>query len=155
MQSNLVRWKAAAVAAVMVLAAACGNAGAGSGHTSPPASPAATSPPRASADMCKDAAALRTSLENIVSFQAGKDPVARLRADLADAGTKLAALSTASHDRWGPQIAALETSLKKLRSEAINPSLTARPAGIERALRDVGPKARSLFTALNNQCPQL
>lgn len=155
MQSNLTPWKAAAVAAVTALAAACGNAAAGGGHTSPAASPTATSPPQASSRMCQDAAALRTSLENIVSFQPGKDPIARLKADLGDAHTKLAALRTASHDRWAPQIAALDTSLKKLRSEAANPGLIARPAGIERALRDVGPKARSFFSAAKTQCPQL
>lgn len=152
MQGNHATWKTAAVAAVTVLAAACGSTAARGGSASTPASPGATGTRQVSAEMCQDAAALRTSLENIVSFRAGKEPVARLRADLADASTKLAALRGNPQGIWRPQIAALETSLKVLHSEAANPAVTARPAGIQRALTGVGPKARTFITSAKAQC---
>lgn len=137
--------------AMVVLAAACGSTPASGGHTSP----AATGSPRADASLCQDAAALRASLENILSYQAAKEPIARLRADLGDANTKLTALRVTPHGTWSPELTALETALKKLKNEAVNPVLRARPAGIERALADVGPKARSFFAAVKSQCPQL
>lgn len=152
-QSNLARWKAAMAVAVMVLAAACGSTSGHGGSTSPPASAATTGSPQADSTACRDAVALRASLENILSYQAGKDSIASLRADLGDANNKVATLRAAPHDTWSPQLTALETALKKLRTEAVNPDLLARPAGITRALVDVRPKAQAFITASKTQCP--
>lgn len=105
--------------------------------------------------MCSDAAALRASLERIVSFQPGKDALAGLRADLADAGTRLTALRANPNDPWSPQLTALDTTLKKLRTEAANPAVNARPAGIARVLEDVRPKVRTFIAAAKAQCPEL
>jgi hypothetical protein len=98
---------------------------------------------------------LRTSLENILSYNAATASIASLRADLGDANTKLTALKADPHGTWSPELTALETALKKLKSAATNPVLQARAAGIVRALADVGPKARTFFAAVKSQCPQL
>lgn len=157
MQSNLARWKTAlAVAvtvAVTVLAAACGSSPGSGGSTSPPGSAATTGPSQADSAMCRDATALRASLENILSYQPGTDSIASLRADLGDASTKVATLRAGSHDTLSPQLTALETALKKLRTEATNPDLLARPAGVTRALVDVRPKAQAFIAAAKTQCP--
>lgn len=155
MQSNLATWKAAVVIAATVLAAACGSGSGNGGTASHPPPAAGTGSARADSATCQDAAALRASLQNIQGYLAGKDSIASLRADLADANTKLAALKAKGDSAWGPQLAALETALKKLRTEATNPAVLARPAGVIQALADVRPKAQSFINAVKTQCAQL
>lgn len=153
MQSNLARWKAAMAVSVTVLAAACGSTPGSGGGTSPPGSAATTGTSQADSSMCRDATALRASLENILSYQPGKDSIASLRADLGDVSTKIARLRAGPHDTWSPQLTALQTALKKLRTESANPDVLARPAGVTRALLDVRPKAQAFITASKTQCP--
>lgn len=155
MPGNLATWKAAMVIAATALVAACGHASGNGGSGSRPTSAAASSPARADSAMCQDAAALRTSLENILGYQAGKDTIAGLRADLGDANAKLAALRATRHGPWSPQLTALETALKKLQKEAANPAVLHRPAGITRVLADVRPKAQTFIAAAKAQCPEL
>lgn len=52
-------------------------------------------------------------------------------------------------------LAALAATLRKLRAEATNRVVTARPAGIARALGDVRPKARTFIAAGKTRCPGL
>jgi hypothetical protein len=153
MRRNLV-WKTAMAVAVTALAAACGGGTGNAGHTSPPASPAVTGTAGADSVTCQLAGALRTSLDNIVSFKPGSS-IAGLRADLGDAQNRLARLKASPDDPWSPQLTALETSLKKLRTEATNPVLTARTAGVTKALADARPKAQSFITAAKAHCPQM
>jgi hypothetical protein len=155
MPSSPARWKTVTVAAVMVLAAGCGSAAANGAGTPRPTSPAASGSPQPHSAVCSDAAALRTSLERIVSFQPGKDALVGLRADLAGANRSLAALRASPDDPLSPQLAALDTALKKLRTEAVHSAVTARPAGIAQALGDVKPKVRTFIAAAKAKCPEL
>lgn len=155
MQRSHAAWKAAMVIGVAALAAACGHSSGNGGAASPPTSAAATGSARADSSICRNAAALRASLENIVSYQAGKDSIASVRANLSDAKSRLAALRANPHDPWSPQLAALDTALKKLQSEAANPAVLSRPAGVTRALADVRPKAQSFIAAAKTKCPEL
>lgn len=148
---NLATWKAAMVIAVLAVVAACGQSS-GNGGT---ASPAATGTARADSAICQDAAALRASLGNILSYQAGTASIAKLRANLGDAKTKLAALQASGHSAWSPQLTALETALKRLQTQATNPAVLTRPTAVTRALTDVRPKAQSFINAAKAQCPQL
>lgn len=155
MQRSHATWKAAMVIGVATLAAACGNASGNGGTASSPSSAAATGSAHADSSICRNAVALRASLQNIVSYQPGKDSIASLRANLSDAKSRLAALRANPHDPWSPQLAALDTALKKLQSEAANPAVLSRPAGAARALTNVRPKAQSFIAAAKIQCPEL
>jgi hypothetical protein len=157
MRSSLGRRKtvAVAVAAVAVLAAGCGSAAPSTAGTPRPTSPAASGSPQQQSAICSDAAALRTSLDRIVGFQPGKDALAGLRADLAGANRSLAALRASPGNPLSPELTALATTLKKLRTEAVHSAVTARPAGIAEALGDVKPKVRTFIAAAKAQCPEL
>jgi len=103
---------------ICVTAAACGgNDDNPSGTTTAStaaASGASTAPPAA----CADAAALRTSVDNL--DQLGDVDKASLGAALTDIRAKLAALKESGGSQWGSQIDALDTEVSAFKTTVSN-----------------------------------
>jgi hypothetical protein len=149
--------------------AACGLAllaGCGSGSTSSSSSPsAAASAPATSSSaaaspsgsaLCADAAALRSSLDQLrhVSVQPGA--VSQITANLNNVKAALTTLVTNAHGRFQAQTSALSAALDTLKT-AVS-SLGASPgvstvSGVVSALGQVNTAAQNLLAAVNTDCP--
>jgi len=148
--------------------AVCGLAllvGCGSGSTSSSSSPSAsaTAPSSSSAAaspsgsaLCADAAALRSSLDQLrhVSVQSGA--VSQITADLNNVKAALTTLVTSAHGQFQAQTSALSAALDTLKT-AVS-SLGASPgvstvSGVVSALGKVNTAAQNLLAAINTDCP--
>jgi hypothetical protein len=143
--------------------AACGLAllaGCGSGSTSSSSSPSATSSSAAASPsgsaLCADAAALRSSLDQLrhVSVQPGA--VSQITANLNNVKAALTTLVTNAHGRFQAQTSALSAALDTLKT-AVS-SLGASPgvstvSGVVSALGQVNTASQNLLAAVNTDCP--
>jgi hypothetical protein len=143
--------------------AACGLAllaGCGSGSTSSSSSASATSSSAAAAPsgsaLCADAAALRSSLDQLrrVNVQAGA--VSQITASLNDVKAALTKLVNDARGQFQTQTSALSAALDTLKT-AVS-SLGASPgvstvSGVVSALGQVNTAAQNLLAAVNTDCP--
>jgi hypothetical protein len=150
----------AATSGLALLAAACGPGATSSGGGTPSGGSTSAAAPSAAPGttsvLCQDAAALRTSLSKLTHVSVGTGAANELKADLADAKTKLASLVADAHGQWQAQTAALKTALTTLKTAVA--SLAASPgastvAGVVTALGSVSTAASSLLAALSTDCP--
>jgi hypothetical protein len=155
MKINHASWKAATVAAaVLMLVTACGPTVIKS--TSSARSPsAAVTPGTFSADsaVCRDVAALHASVDRLLGYQPGKHTIASLRADLSEVNAKLTALRQSAHGTLSAQRGPLQAALSNLSGQVTAAVGTGQVSGIMRALGEVRVKARNLFTAAKAECP--
>ena len=155
------RWKMAAVTVTAgLLAVGCGSGGiygggASSGTTSAAASSPAAGPTSA---LCRDAAALRASLDKLGHISVGPGTGDEIKADVADVKAKLNALRAQAHGELQAQTNALKTALLKLQGAAStlssNPSASA-VSEVAAAVREVTSSGSSLLAALGKQCPSV
>jgi hypothetical protein len=149
--------------------AVCGLAllaGCGSGSTSSSSSPsAAASAPATSSSaaaspsgsaLCADAAALRSSLDQLRRVNVQPGAVSQITANVNDVKAALATLVTNAHGRFQSQTSALSAALDTLKT-AVS-SLGASPgvstvSGVVSALGQVNTAAQNLLAAVNTDCP--
>jgi hypothetical protein len=143
----------------LALLAGCGS-GSASSSSSPSAAAAATSssaaPSPSDSALCADAAALRSSLDQLrhVSVQPGA--VSQITADLNNVKAALTTLVTSAHGQFQAQTSALSAALDTLKT-AVS-SLGASPgvstvSGVVSALGKVNTAAQNLLAAVNTDCP--
>jgi len=143
-----------------LLAAACGSGGSPSSGSSPSsAAPASSSAaPGPTSALCQDAAALRTSIDNLTHLTVGKGMGDQIKADLADVKAKLTAFTAQAQGQWQSQTSDLTASLSKLQTAASNltsnPSASTVSATVS-ALREVSASAGSLLSAIGTKCPSV
>jgi hypothetical protein len=134
---------AAVTLAAGLLAVGCGSGGlyggGSSGTTSPATSAPAASPTSA---LCKDAAALRASLDKLKHVSIGPGTGDEIKADVADVKAKLTALTAQAHG---------ECAASTLAS---NPSASA-VSEVVAGVREVASSGSSLLAALSEQCPSV
>jgi len=106
--------------------------------------------------LCADAAALRSSLDQLrhVSVQPGA--VSQITADLNNVKAALTTLVTSAHGQFQAQTSALSAALDTLKT-AVS-SLGASPgvstvSGVVSALGKVNTAAQNLLAAVNTDCP--
>jgi hypothetical protein len=143
----------------LALLAGCGS-GSASSSSSPSAAASATSssaaPSPSDSALCADAAALRSSLDQLrhVSVQPGA--VSQITADLNNVKAALTTLVTSAHGQFQAQTSALSAALDTLKT-AVS-SLGASPgvstvSGVVSALGKVNTAAQNLLAAVNTDCP--
>ena len=163
MKLPIVTWTAgrrlALAACGLALLAGCGS-GSTSSSSSPSAAASATSSyaaasPSGSA-LCADAAALRSSLDQLrrVNVQAGA--VSQITANLNDVKAALTKLVNDARGQFQTQTSALSAALDTLKT-AVS-SLGASPgvstvSGVVSALGQVNTAAQNLLAAVNTDCP--
>jgi hypothetical protein len=131
------------------------SAGAGASTTAPPASASATAP-STDAALCADAAALRTSLNELIHVNVGSGAASQITTNLNNVRTALSTLISNAHGQFQPQTSALSTALSNL-GTAVS-TLASSPgassiAGVVAALGRVGTAGQNLLSALNTSCP--
>ncbi len=129
------------------------SASAGSSTTAPPASASATV---SDATLCADAAALRTSLNELTRVNVGSGAASQITTDLNNVRTALSTLISNAHGQFQPQTSALSTALSNLGPAVSN--LASNPgassiAAVVAALGRVGTAGQNLLSALNTSCP--
>ncbi len=143
----------------LALLAGCGS-GSTSSSSSPSAAASATSssaaPSPSDSALCADAAALRSSLDQLrhVSVQPGA--VSQITADLNNVKAALTTLVTSAHGQFQAQTSALSAALDTLKT-AVS-SLGASPgvstvSGVVSALGKANTAAQNLLAAVNTDCP--
>jgi len=153
-ESKFAPWKVLmAVAVIMLLSAACGSGSSTSGKASPSTLATTTGTLQADSAVCKDVAALHTSVQKLVSFRVGHDTITSLRVDISDVNDKLTALRKSAHDTLSAQQGPLQATLRNLQNEVTGAIGTGRAAGIVQAIGAVRTKAQNLFTAAEAYCP--
>jgi predicted RNA-binding Zn ribbon-like protein len=142
-----------------LLVAACSSGSSSSGAASAPATSAATSTsaaPSANAALCQDAAALRTSIDNLTHISVSKDAVNQIKSNLADVQSKLNALTAQARGQWHAQTTDLNAALGKLKTAtsdlAANPGVST-VSGVVTALGGVTTAASKLLAAMSTDCP--
>ena len=98
------------------------SASAGTSTTAPPASASATAP-STDAALCADAAALRTSLNDLIHVNVGSGAASQITTNLNNVRTALSTLVSNAHGQLQPQTSALNTALKQMTSSAFDTSL--------------------------------
>ncbi len=163
MQSQVkpVRMAAATlIAGVVAMLAACSSAtNSSSGGT---AAPRATGPsahsgsPMANQGTCKHVAPLRTSLENLTHLQLNAGSAGKIRTDLTNIQTQLAAVKGEGSSTFSSQISQLSAAVKKVKKAATglsaNPSATQVQAIIT-ALGGLKDTSKATVSELNAMCP--
>jgi hypothetical protein len=143
----------------LALLAGCGS-GSTSSSSSPSAAASATSSSAAASPsgsaLCANAAALRSSLDQLrhISVQAGA--VSQITANLNNVKAALTTLVTSAHGQFQAQTSALSAALDTLKT-AVS-SLGASPgvstvSGVVSALGKVNTAAQNLLAAVNTDCP--
>jgi hypothetical protein len=139
-------------------------AGCGSGSSSPASSPSAAAPATSSSAaaspsgsaLCADAAALRTSLDQLRRVNVQPGAVSQITANLNAVKAALTTLVTNAHGQFQTQTSALSAALDTLKT-AVS-SLGASPgvstvSGVVSALGQVNTAAQNLLAAVNTDCP--
>jgi len=161
-------WKVIPIAfGTGLLVAACSSGSTSSGVASTPATSAAASssaPAAASATpsptsvLCQDAAALRTSINNLTHIHVTKGAADEIKSKLADVQAKLTTLTANAKGQWQSQTSDLKAALDKLKTAtsdlAANPSVST-VSGVVTALGGVTSSASSLLAAISTDCPAL
>lgn len=150
-------WKVVGVlVGAALLAVACGSGGTPSGSASP--SPTPSVPAQPTSVLCRDAEALRASLDRLTGVSVGAGTVDEVKADLADVKAKLDTLIADAGDQWRAQTSALKSALASLSTAVEN--LAATPgadalSAVVTALGGVTTAAQNLLAAVNVACPSV
>jgi len=143
----------------LALLAGCGS-GSTSSSTSPSAAASATSSSAAASPsgsgLCADAAALRSSLDQLRRVNVQPGAVSQITANLNNVKSALTTLVTDARGRFQAQSSALSAALDTLKT-AVS-SLGASPgvstvSGVVSALGQVNTAAQNLLAAVNTDCP--
>jgi hypothetical protein len=142
-------WKAAAPAAlVVVAAAACGSTSGAS--ATPSASPASSGSATQTSVLCRDIAAFRTTATQKASSTTTSTVNAEVQALTGD----LTNVAHAGNGRFAPQADALKSSLETLKSQIIGMSHgTTTTSSVTTAAKNVQTRAVDLATAVSSECP--
>jgi hypothetical protein len=150
----------AALLAGALLAAGCsssGGSGAGSTPASSPPAPA-TTPATASAAVCHDVDALRTSLGQLGNLSYGPNALSKLKTDLTTVKDNLVALRGTAGTAWRTQIDALSSALAKLQktlgSLSSQPSATAAAKAVSTKLAAGTTAGANLLRTASIRCPE-
>lgn len=160
---RLAWWKVAAVMfGIALIAVACGSGGTPSGGGSPATTPApAVSPSptaRPTSALCRDAAALRASLDRLTHVSVGAGTAEEINADLSDVKAKLDTLIADAGTQWQAQTSALKSAIGTLQTAVSN--LAANPtssnvSAVVSALGDAATAAQNLLAVVNTSCPSV
>jgi hypothetical protein len=141
-----------------LLVAGCGSSS--SSASAPSAAPASsTRAPSAAASpssaICDDAAALRTSLQQLGQVKVGKGAASTLAPDMLNVKTNLTTLISSAGSEWTSQTGALKTAIDGLGTAVTSlrsqPSLSAVTT-VQTALGGVTTAARNLNDAAKVRC---
>ncbi len=145
-------WKAtAAIAGIAAITCACGSSGTATGSTtttSPPSSTAA-----ASSALCKDVAALRTSVANLTDISVSRGAASKLAADAKDVKAKLTSLAHAAGTQWSAQIGALTSALSSLQTAITGLGSGGSITSVVSALGKVRTASSDLLATAGTRCP--
>jgi hypothetical protein len=153
----------AVVLAGALLVAGCssnGNSGSGSSPSTPASSSAApaTTPATASAAVCHDVDALRTSLGELGNLTFGPNALNKLKADLTRVKKNMTALRATAGTEWRTQIDALSAALSKLQKTlgGLNsqPNATAAAKAVSTDLAAVTTAGANLLRTASIRCPE-
>ena len=143
------------LALVCLAAAACG----GSGDDTPSAAPAPTTAPTTSAaasPACADAAALRSSLDELDRLDPPDAGKAGMQAALQKVRTNLAALKSSAAGQWGSQVTELDSAIDAFQTTIAGVDGDRLLADLPTILGDL-ERIDSAWTALDQQiktdCP--
>ena len=142
------------LALVCLAAAACG----GSGDDTPSAAPATTTAPATSAaaaasPACADAAALRSSLDELDRLDPSDAGKAGMQAALQKVRTNLAALKTSAAGQWGSQVTELDSAIDAFQTTIAGVDGDRLLADLPTILGDL-QRIDSAWTALDQQIKQ-
>jgi len=151
---------AALVAGVVAMLAACSSAtSSSSGGTAAPrptSSSAHSGSPMANQGTCQHVDSLRTSLENLTHLQLNASSAGKIRTDLTNIKTQLAAVKSEGSSAFSSQVSQLSAALKKVEKAATglsaNPSATQVQAIIT-ALGGLKDTSKATVSELNAMCP--
>jgi hypothetical protein len=150
----------AALLAGALLVAGCSSSGGSGGGSAPASSSAApaTTPATASAAVCHDVDALRTSLGELGNLTFGPNALSKLKADLTKVNNNLAALRDTAGTAWRTQIDALTSALGKLQKTlgSLNsqPSATDAAKAVSTDLAAVTTAGANLLHTASIRCPE-
>ena len=154
----------AALLAGALLVVGCSSGGGGSAGSASPSTPAsrsaapATTSATASAAVCHDVDALRTSLSQLSHLSFGPNALNKLKADLTKVKENLAAVRATAGTQWQTQINALSSALSKLQKTlgSLNsqPSATAAAKAVSTDLAAVTTAGSNLLRAASTRCPE-
>jgi len=151
----------AVVMSSLLLVAGCSSGyGSGGGSASPatPASSSAMPPATASAAVCHDVDALRTSLGELKNLTFGPNALSKLKTDLTGVKQNLSALHATAGTAWRTQINALTAALSKLGKTlgSLNsqPSATDAAKAVSADLAAVTTAGSNLLRVASTRCPE-
>jgi hypothetical protein len=157
-------WKLLIGISGVLLAVACGSSGGGSagpGSATPSAAspaPASASPTAslASAALCADAAALRASLNKLISVETGAGAVNEIKSDLANVQQNFTAFVNNARGQWETQTTALKSALAQLQTAvkalAANPGASTF-SSVVTATSGVKTATQNLLNVVSPHCP--
>jgi len=139
-----------------LLTAGCSSSSSSSSASSTSAPATSASATASDAALCADAAALRTSLNELIHVNVGSGAAGQITTDLNNVRAALSTLISNAHGQFQPQTSALSTALTNLGTAVSN--LAANPgastiSGVVAALGRVGTAGQNLLSALNTSCP--
>jgi hypothetical protein len=147
-----------------LLVAGCSSGGGGSAGSASPSTPAsssaapATTSATASAAVCHDVDALRTSLSQLSHLSFGPNALNKLKSDLTKVKDNLAALRARAGTEWRTQIDALSAALSKLQKTlgSLNsqPNATAGAKAVSTDLAAVTTAGANLLRTASIRCPE-
>jgi len=150
----------AALLAGALLATGCSSSGGSGGGSTPDSSSAAhaTTPATASAAVCHDVDALRTSLGQLGNLSYGPNALSKLKTDLTKVKDNLVTLRGTAGTAWRTQIDALSSALSKLQktlgSLGSQPSATAAAKAVSTDLAAVTTAGANLLRTASIRCPE-
>ena len=154
----------AAILASALLVAGCSSSDGSVGGSPPPSTPATspaapvTTPPTASAAVCHDVDALRTSLGQLGNLSYGPNALSKLKTDLTKVKDNLVTLRGTAGTAWRTQIDALSSALSKLQktlgSLGSQPSATAAAKAVSTDLAAVTTAGANLLRTASIRCPE-
>lgn len=150
----------AALLAGALLATGCSSSGGSGGGSTPASSSAApaTTPATASAAVCHDVDALRTSLGQLGNLSYGPNALSKLKTDLTKVKDNLVTLRGTAGTAWRTQIDALSSALSKLQktlgSLGSQPSATAAAKAVSTDLAAVTTAGANLLRTASIRCPE-
>jgi hypothetical protein len=111
-----------------------------------------------SAALCGDAAALRSSVDQLATVTVAPGLADELRSDLSDAKAHLSALADDAHGQWETQTAAVASALAAL--ETALRTLAASPGGaaateVRTAVTQLGAAVTNLLSVVRPVCPPI
>jgi hypothetical protein len=106
---------------------------------------------------CKHVDSLRTSLESLTHMQLNASSAAKVRTDLTNIETQLAALKGQGGSAFSSQISQLSASLDKVKGAAnsmSNPPTPSQVTAVVTALSQLKTQSKSALAAMNAACPK-